>query len=89
MQSFCYFLPADFDVIQVRAIDLDQADTDNSDIRYSILSQEPKFPSDNMFVINPITGGIRVNADGLDREVRLRKYLLHVFPMAEAGRKFS
>ncbi|XP_075902400.1 B-cadherin-like isoform X1 [Nelusetta ayraudi] len=69
--------PTNFDVIQVVAIDLDQADTDNSDIRYSILSQDPQFPKENMFVINPITGGIRVNADGLDRE-KYREYTLVV-----------
>lgn len=87
MLSFCCFLPADFDVIQVVAIDLDQPNNDNSEIRYSIVSQDPELPSSNMFMINPITGGIRVNAGGLDREVRLGKYVLHVFPMAEARRR--
>lgn len=76
-------------MIQVVAIDLDQPNTDNSELRYSIVSQDPPLPSDNLFVINPITGAIRLNAGGLDREVRLGKYLLHVFPLAEAGGTLS
>ncbi|KAF1376075.1 hypothetical protein PFLUV_G00226860 [Perca fluviatilis] len=60
--------PKDFEVIKVVATDLDQPDTDNSDIRYHLMSQEPKFPSDFLFVINSVTGVIRVNAGGLDRE---------------------
>ncbi|XP_070771698.1 B-cadherin-like isoform X2 [Enoplosus armatus] len=56
-----------FEVITVVANDLDQKGTDNADIRYKILSQEPKFPTD-LFVINPVTGTIRVDASGLDRE---------------------
>lgn len=57
-------------MIQVVAKDLDEEDSYNSDLRYSILSQEPTLPSNNLFVINPVTGFIRVNAGGLDREVR-------------------
>ncbi|XP_049927757.1 cadherin-1-like [Epinephelus moara] len=60
--------PIGFEVIQVVATDLDQPNTDSSDIRYSIRSQEPALPSDSLFVINPVTGVIRVNASGLDRE---------------------
>ncbi|CAF91006.1 unnamed protein product [Tetraodon nigroviridis] len=60
--------PTNFEVIQVEATDLDEPNSDNSDIRYKILSQEPKLPSDNLFAINPVTGVIRVNAGGLDRE---------------------
>lgn len=68
----------DFDVIKVVAIDLDQPNTDNSDIRFRIISQDPELPIGSLFVINPVTGVIRVNADGLDREVRLLKHILHV-----------
>ena len=57
-------------MIQVVATDLDQPDHDNSDIRYRIMSQNPELPSD-VFVINPVTGAISLNAAGLDREVCL------------------
>lgn len=57
--------------MQVTAPDADEEGSANSDVRYTILSQEPPLPSPNMFVINPVTGGIRVNAPGLDREVGL------------------
>ncbi|TDH14724.1 hypothetical protein EPR50_G00023860 [Perca flavescens] len=60
--------PTGFEVIKVVATDVDQPNTANSDIRYRLISQEPQLPSDLMFVINPITGVIRVNASGLDRE---------------------
>lgn len=63
-------------MIKVVATDLDQPNTDNSDIRYRILSQDPELPSDFLFVINPVSGAIRVNAGGLDREVRLLKHTL-------------
>uniref|UniRef100_A0A3B1JSJ9 Cadherin domain-containing protein n=1 Tax=Astyanax mexicanus TaxID=7994 RepID=A0A3B1JSJ9_ASTMX len=52
------------------ATDADDPDSDHADIRYSIISQTPPQPDPNMFIINPITGGIRVNSDELDREVR-------------------
>ncbi|XP_078129841.1 cadherin-3-like [Sander vitreus] len=54
-----------FEVIKV-----DQPYTDNSDIRYRLMSQEPQLPRDFMFVIKPVTGVIRVNAGGLDRETQ-------------------
>ncbi|CAN9500189.1 unnamed protein product [Ophioblennius macclurei] len=60
--------PIGFEVIRVEATDIDQPETDNSDIRYRIMSQEPQKPSDAVFVINPVNGVIRVNAGGLDRE---------------------
>uniref|UniRef100_A0A674N308 Cadherin domain-containing protein n=1 Tax=Takifugu rubripes TaxID=31033 RepID=A0A674N308_TAKRU len=69
--------PKNFDVIQVVAKDLDEENNDNSDLRYSILSQEPKLPSNDLFVINPVTGFIRVNAGGLDRE-KYPQYTLEV-----------
>ncbi|XP_035857333.1 cadherin-23-like [Sander lucioperca] len=69
--------PRGFEVIKVVATDIDQPNTDNSDIRYSLISQEPTLPSDFMFVINPITGVIRVNAGGLEKE-KYPKYTLVV-----------
>ncbi|XP_028278811.1 B-cadherin-like [Parambassis ranga] len=60
--------PIGSEVTRVNATDLDAPNNDNSDIRYRILSQEPKMPSDQMFDINPINGFIRVKATGLDRE---------------------
>ncbi|XP_027862175.1 B-cadherin-like isoform X16 [Xiphophorus couchianus] len=66
-----------FDVIQVVATDADEPNTDNSDIRYRIMSQKPEDPSPNMFTINPATGAIRVNEAGLDRE-KVPKYELEV-----------
>lgn len=69
-------------MIQVLAEDLDEENNYNSDIRYSIIDQEPKLPSDKLFVINPVTGVIRVQADGLDREVRthhsLKVFVFHL-----------
>uniref|UniRef100_A0A672FSW6 Cadherin-1 n=1 Tax=Salarias fasciatus TaxID=181472 RepID=A0A672FSW6_SALFA len=64
-------------VIAVKAEDIDQPNTDNSDLRYTILSQDPQQPSDSVFVINPVTGVIRVNAVGLDRE-KYPQYTLEV-----------
>uniref|UniRef100_A0A3B5M6A6 Cadherin domain-containing protein n=1 Tax=Xiphophorus couchianus TaxID=32473 RepID=A0A3B5M6A6_9TELE len=58
-------------VIQVVATDADEPNTDNSDIRYHVMSQKPEEPSPNMFTINPTTGVIRVNEAGLDREYTL------------------
>ncbi|XP_076600045.1 cadherin-1-like [Chaetodon auriga] len=69
--------PIGYEVIKVTATDLDEPNNDNSDIRYRILNQDPKLPSDNLFVINPVTGFIRVNAGGLDRE-KYPKYTLTV-----------
>ncbi|XP_034755127.1 B-cadherin [Etheostoma cragini] len=69
--------PKGFEVIKVVATDIDQPNTDNSDIRYSIMSQDPVLPSDFLFVINPVTGVVRVNAGGLDRE-KYPKYTLVV-----------
>uniref|UniRef100_M4ABI1 Cadherin-1 n=1 Tax=Xiphophorus maculatus TaxID=8083 RepID=M4ABI1_XIPMA len=66
-----------FEVIQVVATDADEPNTDNSDIRYRIMSQKPEDPSPNMFTINPATGAIRVNEAGLDRE-KVPKYELEV-----------
>nr|XP_046258848.1 B-cadherin-like isoform X12 [Scatophagus argus] len=69
--------PKNFEVITVVATDLDQPNTDNSDIRYRIISQDPELPSESLFVINSVSGAIRVNAVGLDRE-KYPKYTLVV-----------
>ncbi|XP_043991479.1 cadherin-1-like [Gambusia affinis] len=66
-----------FQVLQIVATDADQPNTDNSDIRYRIMSQKPEEPNPNMFIINPTTGVIRVNEPGLDRE-KVPKYELEV-----------
>ncbi|KAM3606926.1 uncharacterized protein V6R79_025683 [Siganus canaliculatus] len=76
--------PKDFEVIKVVAEDLDEPENANSDIRYRIISQEPETPFDNMFAINPVTGVIRVNAIGLDRE-KYPKYTLVVQAADMAG----
>ncbi|XP_036440311.1 B-cadherin-like [Colossoma macropomum] len=60
--------PKEFEFMTVTATDADEPNNDNADVRYSILSQNPQLPDPNMFVINPVTGAIRVNAAGLDRE---------------------
>ncbi|KAL6461372.1 hypothetical protein MHYP_G00295160 [Metynnis hypsauchen] len=57
-----------FEFMTVTATDADDPYTDNADIRYSILSQNPQEPDPAMFIINPVTGVIRVNSAGLDRE---------------------
>lgn len=65
-----FLLFVDFEILQVKATDADQEGTVNAAIRYKIINQEPKSPLDDMFTINPVNGFIRVNAKGLDREVR-------------------
>uniref|UniRef100_W5LGV9 Cadherin domain-containing protein n=1 Tax=Astyanax mexicanus TaxID=7994 RepID=W5LGV9_ASTMX len=60
--------PQEFEFMIVNATDADEPETDNADVRYTIISQDPPQPNPNMFIINSITGGIRVNSDGLDRE---------------------
>lgn len=59
--------PKGFEFLRVEATDRDEPGQDSSEIRYRIQSQEPATPRD-MFFINPITGGVQVNTDGLDRE---------------------
>jgi len=54
----------------VTATDADDPETDNGVISYSIVKQDPELPKPNMFEINSVTGGIRVNSVGLDKEVR-------------------
>ncbi|XP_048042321.1 B-cadherin isoform X5 [Megalobrama amblycephala] len=72
----------------VTATDADDPNTDNGVIRYSIVKQEPESPNANMFEINSVTGGIRVNSLGLDRE-KWSKYTLTVVVTDMEGRGFS
>ncbi|XP_061101140.1 B-cadherin-like [Conger conger] len=66
---------AGFEFMKVTAVDLDEPGSANSDIRYKIESQDPESPKPNMFFINPITGGIQLKTEGLDRE-NFPKYTL-------------
>ncbi|KAM4614766.1 B-cadherin-like [Polymixia lowei] len=77
--------PIGFEIITIEAKDLDKVGTANSDIRYRIQNQDPKLPSDNLFDINPVSGVIRVNARGLDRE-KYSKYTLDVEVADDEGR---
>uniref|UniRef100_A0AAR2JAP3 Cadherin domain-containing protein n=1 Tax=Pygocentrus nattereri TaxID=42514 RepID=A0AAR2JAP3_PYGNA len=61
----------------VTATDADKPNTEYADITYSILSQNPQEPNAAMFTINPVTGVIRVNAAGLDRE-KYPEYTLEI-----------
>ncbi|XP_067105753.1 B-cadherin-like isoform X1 [Osmerus mordax] len=66
-----------FEFMQMEAKDADEPGNANSDIRYKILSQDPPLPNDKMFAINPVSGQIRVQSQGLDRE-KYPKYTLEV-----------
>ncbi|XP_042070095.1 cadherin-1 [Haplochromis burtoni] len=72
------------EVVKVEAKDDDEPGTDNSELRYRILNQDPPLPTDNMFEINPITGSIRVTGRGLDRE-KYPQYTLTVQAADMAG----
>ncbi|KAK7169693.1 hypothetical protein R3I94_000053 [Phoxinus phoxinus] len=52
----------------VTATDADDPLTNNGIVSYSIVKQDPELPKPNLFTINSVTGGIRVNALGLDKE---------------------
>ncbi|XP_026046267.1 B-cadherin-like [Astatotilapia calliptera] len=72
------------EVVKVEAKDNDEPNTDNSELRYRILNQDPPLPTDNMFEINPITGSIRITGRGLDRE-KYPQYTLTVQAADMAG----
>ncbi|XP_051979910.1 cadherin-1-like isoform X7 [Xyrauchen texanus] len=77
----------DYEFMKVTATDADEPDNDNSDVRYSIISQDPPLPNPNMFDINSVTGGIRVIGTGLDREKYSRYTLvIRAADMAGEGR---
>ncbi|XP_051980241.1 cadherin-1-like isoform X12 [Xyrauchen texanus] len=79
--------PKDYEFMKVTATDADEPDNDNSDVRYSIISQDPPLPNPNMFDINSVTGGIRVIGTGLDREKYSRYTLvIRAADMAGEGR---
>ncbi|KAK7175676.1 hypothetical protein R3I93_000056 [Phoxinus phoxinus] len=60
----------------VTATDADDPLTNNGIVSYSIVKQDPELPKPNLFTINSVTGGIRVNALGLDREAVSRYTVL-------------
>lgn len=72
-----YPLTIGFPFMTIRATDADDSlNTNNADIRYSIISQVPPEPKPDMFAINPISGVIQVNAKGLDFSVRAQTRFL-------------
>lgn len=68
---FDFFLLAGTFVMQIEGKDRDQDGTINSNISYSIISQEPE-GTGHMFIIDKVTGKLYVNEPTLDREVRLQ-----------------
>ncbi|XP_077058115.1 cadherin-1-like [Siphateles boraxobius] len=60
----------------VTATDADDPNTHNGIFTYLIVKQDPELPKPNLFTVNSVTGGIRVNALGLDRETLTRYTLL-------------
>ncbi|XP_062845321.1 B-cadherin-like [Trichomycterus rosablanca] len=77
-----------YEFMTVTATDADDPDTRNADIRYTIIKQDPPLPEKNMFDINPVSGAIRVNANGLDKE-NYPKYILEILAadLEGAGRR--
>ncbi|KAF6720031.1 B-cadherin [Oryzias melastigma] len=80
--------PIGFSVLQVHANDRDELYTPNSDIRYSIQSQNPQEPSPSMFTINSRTGVLTVNATGLNK-AKYPQYILEVKAADMEGNGFS
>ncbi|XDV17307.1 hypothetical protein PO909_023190 [Leuciscus waleckii] len=66
----------------------DQESTDNGVISYSIVKQDPELPKPNLFTINSVTGGIRVNALGLERET-FSRYTVLITATDRAGEGYS
>ncbi|XP_062405482.1 B-cadherin-like [Sardina pilchardus] len=63
--------------LDITATDADEPGNANSIIIYKILSQDPKWPRADMFAINPITGKLRVENTGLDKE-EVAEYTLEI-----------
>ncbi|XP_056090797.1 cadherin-1-like [Rhinichthys klamathensis goyatoka] len=72
----------------VTATDADDPDTYNGVVSYAIVKQDPELPKPDLFIINPVTGGIRVNALGLDKET-WPTYTLLITATDHEGRGFS
>ncbi|XP_073669776.1 B-cadherin-like [Paramisgurnus dabryanus] len=79
--------PKDYEFMTVTATDADDPNTDNAKVRYKIISQDPPSPNPNMFDINAVTGGIRVNSSCLDRE-NFPKYTLVIQAADQQGKGF-
>ncbi|KAK2914233.1 hypothetical protein QQF64_029786 [Cirrhinus molitorella] len=65
-----------YEIMTVTATDADDPSYNNGIVNYKIVSQEPKFPNENMFDINILSGAIRVREPGMDREQWPRYTLL-------------
>lgn len=72
----------------VTATDADDPLTNNGIVSYSIVKQDPELPKANLFQINSVTGGIRVNALGLDKE-KWSTYTLLITATDLDGRGYS
>lgn len=66
-----------FKFLTISATDADDPKTQNANIRYSIINQNPALPQPNMFEINPDSGEIQVRSEGFDREVRAKTWFLN------------
>ncbi|XP_056090761.1 cadherin-1-like, partial [Rhinichthys klamathensis goyatoka] len=72
----------------VTATDADDPDTYNGIVSYAIVKQDPEMPKPDLFTINPVTGGIRVNALGLDKE-KWSRYTVLITATDLEGRGYS
>ncbi|XP_076128645.1 B-cadherin-like [Alosa pseudoharengus] len=55
-------------IVQIRAEDQDDPETENAMVRYKILRQDPAQPNAEMFSINEVSGLVSVASVGLDSE---------------------